>query len=272
MSAQAGFFNDLRILWQLTFNRVSGDSHAERLESFYRHQAEGYDAYRRRLLHGRTDMIQSLPVIEGGTWIDMGAGTGENVEHMGEGLSKFGKIYLVDLCRPLLKIGEERVAEHGWQNVEPVHGDATAWTPPEGQVDVVTFSYSLTMIPDWFAAIEHAYRLLKPGGMIGVADFYVARKHAGDNDRRHGWLTREFWQTFFAVDNVFLSPDHLPFLKSRFETIRLDERFGPVPIVPFVYAPYYVFLGRKPEAATGVATDRETAETAQPLDETVVLE
>ena len=33
------------------------------------------------------------------------------------------------------------------------------------------------MIPDWFAAVDHAWRLLRPGGTIGVVDFYVGRKH-----------------------------------------------------------------------------------------------
>ena len=50
--------------------------------------------------------------------------------------------------------------------------DATRFRPPEGAADVVTFSYSLTMIPDWFAALENAAAMLKPGGTIGVVDFY----------------------------------------------------------------------------------------------------
>ncbi|QDT65822.1 class I SAM-dependent methyltransferase [Calycomorphotria hydatis] len=247
MSAQSGLFNDLRILWQLSFNRVRGNTHEERLESFYRHQASGYDAYRKRLLHGRTEMIQSLPISEGQTWIDMGAGTGENVEHMGDKLPTLGKVYLLDLCQPLLKIGQERIERNGWTNVEPVHGDATQYVPPEGSVDCVTFSYSLTMIPDWFAAVDHAYRLLKPGGVIGIADFYVARKFAAEDRRRHGWLTRTFWQTFFSIDNVFLSGDHIPYLHQKFEPVVFKEAFGSMPIAGFVKAPYYIFIGRKPE-------------------------
>ena len=36
------------------------------------------------------------------------------------------------------------------------------WEPDEGlgHVDLVTFSYSLTMIPDWFAAMDNANALL----------------------------------------------------------------------------------------------------------------
>ncbi len=33
--------------------------------------------------------------------------------------------------------------------------------PGEGTVDVVTFSYALTMIPDWREAIRNAFRMLK---------------------------------------------------------------------------------------------------------------
>ena len=49
---------------------------------------------------------------------------------------------------------------------------------PEGPADVVTFSYSLTMIPDWVRALEQAWALLKPGGTIGIVDFYVASQTA----------------------------------------------------------------------------------------------
>lgn len=34
-----------------------------------------------------------------------------------------------------------------------------------GTVDVVTFSYALSMIPDWRAAIRNAFRMLK---VVGV--------------------------------------------------------------------------------------------------------
>lgn len=33
--------------------------------------------------------------------------------------------------------------------------------PAAGTVDVVTFSYALTMIPDWKEAIRNAFRMLK---------------------------------------------------------------------------------------------------------------
>lgn len=244
----SSLLGDLKILWHLAARRVRGGTHAERLENFYSGQADNYDSFRRRLLHGRREMIDRVPVSEGDVWVDLGAGTGENAEHLGDRIGALKQMYLVDLAPSLLNVASQRIEARGWNNVTTACADATTFCPPEGGADVVTFSYSLTMIPDWFRAIENALAILKPGGRIGVVDFYVARKYPADGHRKHGWSTRTVWPAWFGSDNVFLSPDHLPFLESHFETELLEENRGKVPYLPLVRAPYYVFVGRKPPA------------------------
>src|SRR5438874_1961945 len=133
-------FADLKILYHLTLSPISGRTHSERLESFYSRQAQGYDRFRKRLLHGREDLWRLLPATEGGVCVDMGGGTAANLEFMGERLRSFSKIYVVDLSPSLLKIARERVAAQGWSNVLPLEADATTFAPPE-PVDLVTFSY-----------------------------------------------------------------------------------------------------------------------------------
>jgi S-adenosylmethionine-diacylgycerolhomoserine-N-methlytransferase len=240
--------DDLRTLWHLTTTRVRGETHAERLESFYAPQQRTYDAFRARMLHGRREMFESVPTRRNAVWIDFGAGTGENAEYLSSSLDQMSMLYLVDLCPALLTAAEERITHHGWSNVWAVCADATTFCPPEGYADVVTFSYSLTMIPDWFSAIEHAFEILKPGGFIGVVDFYVSRKFPRQGSRRHGWATRTLWPAWFACDNVHLNPDHLPMLQSRFQTVELTESTGRIPYLPFVRVPHYRFLGRKPSS------------------------
>lgn len=248
--SSGGWLNDLRILWHLVVSRATGNTHEERLESFYKGQAAGYDAFRRRLLHGREELFAELPATPGGIWVDLGAGTGENAERWGDRLNQFSRAYLVDLSSSLLKVADERIAHRSWTNVVTAHADATKYVPPEGAADVVTMSYSLTMIPDWFAAVDQACRLLKPGGVLGIVDFFVARKYPVEGLVRHSWSTRTFWPTWFANDNVFLNPDHLPYLQSRLETAFLSQRRGKVPYLPLIRAPYYIFIGRKPAVPT----------------------
>jgi betaine lipid synthase len=67
----------------------------------------------------------------------------------------FDKIYLVDLCQPLLEVAKARFAAKGWKNVVCLHQDASAFVLPEwesgavdprGSVTAITLSYSLSMV------------------------------------------------------------------------------------------------------------------------------
>lgn len=237
--------SDLKILYHLTMKPVRGKDHAARMESFYAGQAGAYDDFRKRLLKGREELWQELDAPEGGVWVDMGGGTGSNLEYFGDSIHRLSKVYVVDLSPSLLEVARKRAEQRGWSNVEAIEADATTFQPPGGAADVVTFSYSLTMIPDWFAAIENARKMLKEGGRIGVVDFYVSRKYPADGLVRHGWFTRSFWPVWFAGDNVFPSSDHVPYLHRHFEPLHFTEARAKVPYLFFLRTPYYRFIGRK---------------------------
>ena len=61
----------------------------------------------------------------------------------------------------------------------------------------------------------------------------------------HTWLQRTFWPTWFALDDVRLSADHVPYLQSKFTQIQLDESLSSVPYVGMLLpkVPCYRFLG-----------------------------
>ena len=237
---------EIKTLVHLTLSPVRGDTHAERLESFYGRQAEGYDAFRDHLLQGRRELMDAAPTPAGGVWAEMGGGTGRNLEFLGDRLHKLGKVFIVDLSPSLLDRARRRSAEKGWSNVETIVADATTFRPPVRPLDVVAFSYSLTMIPDWFAAVEQAYENLRPGGTIAVVDFYVGRKRPHPGRARHSWFTRTFWPTWFAFDDVHLGPDPIEYLHRRFQTTAFSEHRASIRYLPGMKVPYYRFLGRKP--------------------------
>lgn len=347
-----GRLSDLRILYHMVFKRGRGKNHAERLDNFYSGQAKGYDDFRKRMLMGRSEMMNAvvdrvskdlladddtLPQDQtaqkadseanpettqaatpeaidskatasetsanvtntpsatettaattnetaGATssaetvnteaanaetanaeaaaaaetgkptadlsqliWVDMGGGTGANLEYIADKIPHFKRVYIVDLASSLLEIAQKRIDDRGWTNVTAVNGDATTYTPEEGYADIVTFSYSLTMIPDWFAALDNALRILKPGGILGIVDFYVARKWSGEGHHKQSKFTRHYWPMHFSTDNVYLSHDHIPYLERHFETLDLEEYYSKIPYIPIVRVPYYIYLGRKPE-------------------------
>ncbi len=100
------------------------------------------------------------------------------------------------------------------------------------------------MIPDWFAAVENARVMLRPGGAIGVVDFFVSRKYPEPGRVRHGRFARSFWPLWFAGTDVFPSPDHVPFLHHHFEATEYVEGRTKMPYVPLLRVPYYRFVGR----------------------------
>jgi len=237
---------EAQTFWHLLVSPVRGDTHQQRLESFYAGQARGYDSFRRRLLHGRQSMIDALPKHEGQVWIDLGCGTAENIDRMGDAVNQFEKIHLVDLSQSLMEVAKRRVASTPIESKVHHHiADVCEFDIGRETADLITFSYSLTMIPQWFRAIQRAYDQLRPGGIIGVVDFFVSPKYASSPIPQHRWFTRTFWPTWFAMDNVYISTDHLPMLQSRFETVTLETSLGKIPYLPLARVPYYVWVGRK---------------------------
>src|SRR5688500_18189686 len=78
-------FSDLKILYHLALKPVRGKDHAARMENFYAGQAEAYDDFRKRLLKGRQELWNLIQPPAGGTWVDMGGGTGGNLEYFLQG-------------------------------------------------------------------------------------------------------------------------------------------------------------------------------------------
>lgn len=233
---------DLKTIYNLAKPK-SGRTHAERMESFYKDQAEHYDDFRRKLLPNRSSHFENLTQLEPrGNWADLGAGTGLNLELLP--LDNFDTIYLVDLSPSLLVQASHRCKKLSHQGIQIVEEDAIVFTPNQ-KLDLITFSFSLTMIPNWFQALDNALKLLKPGGLIAAIDFHIPRFFDPTNRRLQMVFAQHLWPMWFSWDNVHLSRDHLSYLKKHFDTLHVDEQFHRLPYIPLSQVPYYQFIGRK---------------------------
>ena len=226
---------EVRILWQLCRGMPGEGDHAARLDSFYAPQAERYDDFRERLLHGRSELVERLGIGHGMRIVELGCGTGSSLDRMGTSIAGCTSIQLVDLCPSLLAVARQRAKAH--PNVEVIEGDATLWQP-DFAVDRVFLSYALTMIPDWLGAIANAVAMLKPGGRLGIVDFYLPSSGSS--------IGNGFWRRWFAHDGVHLSIEHLPCLRGQLIDILVDERHAPIPYLPGLRVPYYLCIGSTP--------------------------
>jgi S-adenosylmethionine-diacylgycerolhomoserine-N-methlytransferase len=242
MTTPTRFYNDLRIISQLARPRYLTGSHKQRLESFYGKQAHGYDDFRERLLPGRRELVEQLiPHGFQGLWIDIGGGTGRTVQYVSERIAPDAQVVILDLCDSLLSLADKRIQQAGWRFARTRREDITTCTDFFGEADVVTFSYSLSMIPNWGTALHKAQIMLKPGGMLGVVDFTCRSDTHSCTER----LSDRFWKTWFSYDGVYISEQHHQDLSSRFKVEALDFNKAKIPYLLGAKAPYYTFRGRR---------------------------
>ncbi|MBN1512110.1 MAG: methyltransferase domain-containing protein [Phycisphaerae bacterium] len=141
------------------------------VQRFYRFHACVYDATRWVVLHGRRQAVQQLRLRPDSRVLEVGCGTGLNFRHILEHLDPVrGRLVGVDFSPHMLVRARRRVAAQKWNHVELREGDATCLRLDE-PFDAVLFAYSLSMIPDWRAALELARDHLREGGRIVVLDF-----------------------------------------------------------------------------------------------------
>ena len=197
-------------------------------------------------------------------WVDIGGGTGYNIEAMGAFLDVehfFSHVFLIDLSPSLCEIARKRVERLGWLNVTVVCQDARSFRLSSSGADLVTMSYSLSMIPDYYNVVDSLNSLLAPAGVLGVCDFYVqsvvdisSRNYIGGAFNRHvNWLGRMFWRAWFDADRVNLDGGRRDFLEYRFGTIAsTSERnyfLGGIP--------YYIFIGCRRDAIRPIGKPQE---------------
>ena len=234
------FADDMKVFRQMYFGKLVGSKEQQEtlLESFYKTQADKYDGYRQYMLHGRGAMIAAVPLdaSEPIVWADFGCGTGSNFELVEKKYVK--KIYGIDLCQSLLDVAKVRVQQKQIP-AELIKADASKKISKiaDESVDVVTFSYSLTMIPDWKASVREALRVLKPGGWLCVSDFTTNPNHMA--------YSNYYWQACFSHDYVFPSEEHRKFLKSVLDCKLCYIGEGGFPYIPLLKCPYYTFAGQK---------------------------
>lgn len=154
---------------------MASESHAEHLDRNYRYQRHVYDLTREYYLLGRKHLIAGLESPATGSVLEVGCGTALNLIRAARRYPS-AAFYGVDLSRMMLETAEAAIARQGLGGrIKLALGDATDFDAAaalgHAGFDRVFFSYSLSMIPPWEAALEHAAGLIAPGGSLHVVDF-----------------------------------------------------------------------------------------------------
>ncbi|TVQ52856.1 MAG: class I SAM-dependent methyltransferase [Rhodobacteraceae bacterium] len=145
------------------------------MDSVYRSQRHIYDVTRKYFLLGRDRLIEELAPEPGQTVLEVGCGTGRNLIVAARRWPE-ARFFGFDISAAMLETARANVARAGLADrITLAQGDATGFDAQAlfgaAAVDRAFISYSVSMIPDWRAAIRAAYGALAPGGRLLIVDF-----------------------------------------------------------------------------------------------------
>ncbi len=145
------------------------------MDRIYRRQRHLYDATRKYYLLGRDRLIAELDPPGGGTVLEIGCGTGRNLIAAARAYPQ-ASLFGLDVSGLMLEVAAGRVGRAGLSaRIRLACGDAARFRPEalfaRRSFDRVFFSYSLSMIPEWRAAIDAALAAVAPGGRLHLVDF-----------------------------------------------------------------------------------------------------
>jgi arsenite methyltransferase len=119
---------------------------------------------------------------EGERVLDLGSGGGIDVLLSARRVGPTGHAYGVDMTDDMLTLARANAAEARAANVEFLKGQIESVPLPDAAVDVVISNCVINLSTDKPAVLAEMFRVLVPGGRIGVSDV-VAEDHLTEEDR-----------------------------------------------------------------------------------------
>jgi SAM-dependent methyltransferase len=119
---------------------------------------------------------------EGETVLDLGSGGGLDVLLSARRVGPSGFAYGVDMTDEMLAVARANAAQAGAENIEFLKGTIEEVPLADESVDVVISNCVINLSTDKPAVLAEMFRVLRPGGRIGVSDV-VAQDHLTQAER-----------------------------------------------------------------------------------------
>jgi ubiquinone/menaquinone biosynthesis C-methylase UbiE len=190
----------------------AGQVNRDRFRRYWDKESASYDK--------QMQFFERLLAPDGRTWVcrqaagdtlEVAIGTGLNLPHYGADVRLTG----VDFSPAMLDLARRRATELG-RSVDLREADARALPFAAASFDTVVCTYGLCAIPDDSRAVSEMSRVLRPGGLLLLADHVAGA----------AWPTRAV-QRIFEVFTVPLQGEHFlrrPLRLVQAEGLDIEQR------------------------------------------------
>src|SRR5437667_339943 len=154
----------------------------------------------------------------GDTVLDVGSGSGTDALYASLLAGPRGRVIGLDFTPAMIEKARANIERMGLTHVTIVEGEATKIPLPDTGVDVVTSNGVLNLVPDKQAAFHEIFRVLRPGGLLQLADIVVQE----DVGAVCG-LNAQLWAD--CIGGAAVEADYLKTIREAgFEDLRIVKR------------------------------------------------
>ncbi len=124
-------------------------------------------------LHHRwkRETIRTASLKEGNYFLDVGAGTADLSLLAANEIGEKGGVVAIDLNRPMLQIGREKLTRQGGHQTLCIQGNAELLPLPDLIFDAVVSGFCIRNVSDLHQTLKEMLRVLKPNGRIVLLEF-----------------------------------------------------------------------------------------------------